>query len=271
LRVLNIVLAHAAVFGLAAIVSSSCQVDYPTTAFRCSPNGDSPTCPTQGGDTYVCCSDDPAALELDAIDVEVTPKYTGRGGVGIPLFSGGNNSLSTSGMCVKEGSVPPAGALADVNAQGCPVPCNPNWGSDDLSDVCGADAICCQTTEIGPEDCILDPELGDSGCWRPVQGDDIEGLGGLGATDWGGADHKTHQDPVGMNCGVFVDGLPQNILDAKGLTSKDVLRACYRRLGVADSRGYCLGGAGQICPLAQPAYRDACEQMNDAQGNGGCG
>ena len=272
LRLLNILLAHAAVFGIAAAVSSSCVVNYPTTAFRCSPAGDAPNCPTAGGDNYQCCSDDPAALDLDDISLFVTPRYTGRGGQGTPLFSGGNNTLSRSGMCVKEGSVPVQGALADINAQGCPVPCNPTWSNSDITSVCGSGTICCETVEIEPEDCVLDPAVGTAGgCWRPVNGGDIVGLGGLEATDWGGSDHATHQDPSGINCKVFVDGLPPDVLASKGLDAQDVLRACYRRLTVANARGFCLGGAGvNACPLAQPGYRDACEQMNDFEGRTGC-
>ena len=104
LRLLNILLGHVAIFGFAAVVSSSCQVNYPVTAFRCSPGGNPPNCPTSDDETYLCCSDDPAALAIteNGIDNFVTPKYQGRGGTGTPLFSGGNNPLSTSGMCADQ-------------------------------------------------------------------------------------------------------------------------------------------------------------------------
>ena len=269
MRLLNLLFAHAAVFGLAALVASSCSVEYPITAFRCDPSGNSPTCPTQGTDTYVCCSDDPAALDLDELSAVVTPRYQGRGGVGTPLFSGGNNTLSRSGMCVEEGSVPVTGALTDPNAQGCPVPCNPTWSSADIQEVCGPGTICCQTAELQPEDCVLDPDVGSSGCWRPATGYDIFNSG---LTDWAGTAHATHQDPSGIKCGDFVEGITQSFLDDKGITRDDVLEACYKRLTVANERGFCLGGAGvAACPLAQPLYRDACEQMNDAQGRTDCG
>ncbi|WP_146158577.1 hypothetical protein [Enhygromyxa salina] len=221
---------------------------------------------------YQCCSDDPAALLLSNLGATVTPDYQGRGGDGTPLFSGGNNPLSKSGMCVKVGSVPPALALADINAQGCPVPCNPNWGSGDLADVCGAGTICCQTTELEPEDCVLDLDMGDNGCYRPVTGTDIMGTGSsTNLTNWGGTKHKTHQDPSGTNCEVFVQGLPPSVLSSNNISSADVLRACYHRLTVADQRGFCLGGGpGVFCPLAQPNYRDACEQLNDQAFLQGC-
>lgn len=272
MRLLKILLAHTVVFGVAILVSSSCGVSYPPTAFRCSPGGDSPNCPTESGATYQCCSDDPAALDLNDISAAVTPDYQGRGGDGTPLFSGGNNPLSKSGMCVKVGSVPPALALADINAQGCPVPCNPDWGSGDLADVCGGGTICCQTTEIEFEDCVLDPNMGDNGCYRPVTGTDIKGTGSsTDLTSWAGTQHKTHQDPSGTNCEVFVAGLPASALK-NGDSPADVLRACYRRLTVANKRGFCLGGGpGVFCPLAQPTYRDACEQRNDAELRQGCG
>jgi hypothetical protein len=266
-------LGHVAIFGVAAAVSSSCLVNYPVTAFRCSPGGTQPNCPTVDDEPYICCSDDPAALVITAngIDDVVTPKYQGRGGVGTPIFSGGNNPLSKSGMCVREGSVPITGALADINAQGCPVPCNPTWDNSDIQAVCGPSTICCQTAEIEPEDCVLDTTVGGSGgCWRPATGNDIEGVGAQGLTNWGGTAHKTHQDPSGTNCQKFVAGIPSNLL-SDDLSAQDVQRECYRRLTVANQRGFCLGGAGvSFCPLAQPTYRDACEQKNDAEGRSGC-
>ena len=275
MRLLNILLGHTLVFGVAVVVSSSCGVNYPTTAFRCSPGGDDPTCPTQGDDIYQCCSDDPAALDLDSIDSFVLPKYPSRaGGTGIPLFSGGNNPLSTSGMCVRAGSVPATGALAEVGAQGCPVPCNPTWSSSDVTSICGTGTICCQTTELQPEDCVLDTTVGDSGgCFRPIKGTDIAGIpGNDNYTDWAPNAHKTHQDPGGINCQVFVGGIPGSVLSDNGIDATDALNACYRRLTTANQRGFCLGGAGvAVCPLAQPAYRDACEQLNDLNGLLGCG
>jgi hypothetical protein len=273
LRLLNILLGHVAIFGIAALVSSSCGVNYPITAFRCSPGGTQPNCPTSGDEKYVCCSDDPAALLItqSGVDNLVTPKYQGRGGSGTPLFSGGNNPLSKSGMCVKEGSVPPSGALADVNAAGCPVPCNPTWSKSDITAVCGANTICCQTVELDPADCVLDPTVGTGGCWRPATGFDIEGVGTQSLTNWGGTAHVTHQDPSGTNCQLFVQGIPNDVLSGANLTRQQVLQQCYRRLTVSNQRGFCLGGAGvNFCPLAQPAYRDACEQRNDAEGRSGC-
>ncbi len=269
MRLLNLLLVHCAAFGAAVLVSTACQPpDYPATAFRCSPAGSEP-CP----DGYICCSDDPAALDLDALDAAVLPKYQGRGGIGTPIFSGGNNSLSISGMCIAEGAVPIEGALADVGAQGCPVPCNPNWVNADVEEVCGSNTICCQTVELEPEDCVLDPGLGDGGCYRPVTGMDITGLGGLDITSWKGTQHATHQDPSGTNCKVFVAGVSQSVLDAKGITAAELQSACFRRLTVADARGFCLGKSPNVsaCPLTRPDYRDACDQLNDAQLLSGCG
>jgi hypothetical protein len=269
LRLANILLGHLLVFGVALVVSSSCQVIYPTTAFRCSPFEPN-NCPTQGGAAYQCCSDDPAALDLDNVNAFVTPSYQGRGGVGTPLFSAGNNPLSKSGMCIKLGSVAPAFALADINAQGCPVPCNPTWSAQNVAAVCGAGTFCCQTTELEPQDCVFDPNDGDAGCFRPVTGDDITGVGTGSFTNWGGTAHATHQDPSGVNCEVFVTGLPASVYDG-GLTPQDVLTECYRRLTVSNQRGFCIGGPGVAgCPLAQPTYIDACEQQNAANFLTGC-
>jgi hypothetical protein len=224
-------------------------------------------CESAGG---LCCSDDPAALLLEDLDAQVTPQYQGGAGEGIPLFSGGNNPLSRWGMCVAAGSVPQGDALDDVNAQGCPIPCNPNWDAADVALICGPARVCCQTVELGPEDCALDPDLGDSGCWRPVTGNDVMGLGGLDSSNWSSTDHATHQDPNGTSCQQFASGLPAEVLADYGLTDQDVFVACVRRLGVADTRGMCTS-ADAACPFAAPSYRDACEQRNDVEGRTGCG
>jgi hypothetical protein len=271
LRLLNILLANVAVFGVAVLISSSCGVNYPVTAFRCDPAAGSGNCPSAGGDTYQCCSDDPAALRLSTIDQHVTPRYQGRGGQGIPVFSGSNNPLSRSGMCVQAGSVPITSALADINAQGCPIPCNPTWSNANIDAVCGPNTICCQTTELEDEDCVLDTSVGPNGCYRPATGYDIGGVGTANFTNWSGTAHKTHQDPSGTNCKVFVEGIPANVLSEAGLTAAEVQNACFRRLTVSNQRGFCLGGANaQVCPLANPFYRDACEKRNDLEGRTGC-
>ena len=264
LRLLNLVLGHLAVFGVAVAVSSSCGVDYPTTAFRCSPGGSDPTCPTESDKTYLCCSDDPTAIDLGNLSADATPNYQNRGGTGVPIFSGGNNPLSKTGMCVESGSVPPVAALTDINAQGCPVPCNPTWPAGDITAVCGAGQICCQTVELEQKDCVFDPDAGDVGCFRPATGADIS----AGLTAWAGTEHATHQDPSGLSCEQFVAGLPPDVLNENALSANDVLNACYRRLTTANQRGFCLGVA--LCPLAQPTYRDICEQLNDVNGLPNC-
>lgn len=272
MRLLNILLANVAVFGVAVLISSSCGVNYPITAFRCDPAAGSGNCPS-AGNTYLCCSDDPAALRLSTIGQLVTPSYQGRGGQGTPLFSGSNNPLSRSGMCVQAGSVPITSALADANAQGCPIPCNPTWSGTNITDVCGPNTICCQTTELEFEDCVLDSSVGANGCYRPATGYDIGGIPGSTAnlTNWSGTAHKTHQDPSGTNCKVFVEGISDSVLTTAGLTAAEILNACFQRLTVANQRGFCLGGANaQVCPLASPFYRDACEQRNDLEGRTGC-
>lgn len=222
-------------------------------------------CEAAGG---LCCSDDPAALSLIDPAAQVLPKYQGRAGEGTPIFSGANNPLSRRGLCVAEGSVPPADALADINAQGCPVPCNPRWSAVDIATICGPARVCCQIVELQFEDCVIDLALGNSGCWRPVIGDDIAGLGGLDATSWSSSAHATHQDPSGTSCQTFVAGIPPSVLDSSGVTAQELLIACFRRLGVADIRGHC--SAANACPFADPGYIDACEQRNLDEGRSGC-
>lgn len=244
----KVVAVYGAVLATAALVSGACQWDYATTAFRCDPSN--PDCPDSGGGPYQCCSDDPAALDLGDLSAFVAPSYAGGGGTGTPLFSGNNNSLGRSGFCVE--AVP---GLIEEGAAGCPIPCNPTWGSDDLAAVCGA-AKCCQTVELEAEDCALDPTLGDSGCYRPVTGTDINGFGGADATNWSGSSHATHQDPNGAGCITFAQG------------DEAIQGACFRRLSVADQRGFCQNV--EVCPLTQPGYIDACSARNAAEGLSGC-
>lgn len=238
--------------------------DFAPFVLRCDPSADDP-CAAFGSDP--CCSDDPTALNLDDIEAFVTPAYQGGGGLGVPIFSGGNNPRSRSGYCLAE-TTPPAVALDDINAQGCRTPCNPTWSASDIASICGPTALCCQTVELEPADCVLDPTLGDAGCFRPVTGMDIQGLGGLDATTWASMSHATHQDPSGLNCEQFVSGLP---LADLGLVASDVLIECYRRLTVANQRGSCFSTSELAsCPLAAPDHVDACEQLNADNGLTGC-
>jgi hypothetical protein len=210
----------------------------------------------------VCCSVDPAALDYTDLAATVLPAYPGSDVVGgVPLFSDLNNDLSQRGVCIAPGSVPLHGTLP--NASDCPVPCNPSWSTQDIAAVCGPGTICCQHIEIEEEDCVLDPDVGDEGCWRPATGADIGAL-----SSWSSTEHASHQDP-GLRadgaCASLIAGLPPE-LDADAVRA-----ACERRLTVGNQHGFCLGGAGvNVCPYAQPSYRDACERMNDAQDRSGC-
>lgn len=242
-------------------VTLACPIPVPPDAERCRPSSPraAKDCSRKGG--FLCCSDDPAALDLDNLDAPSLPAYHLRGETidgGTPLFSDVRNDNSESGWCIEDGSVPPMFVLPN----GCPIPCNPTWDDDEIAAVCGPDVFCCQTVELDAADCVLDPTLGDDGCWRPARGDDIVGLGGLALTDWSAGAHATQQDPGGSMCESFVAGI---------LADDAVLQACLRRLGVANQRGFCIGGPGVTgCPLAQPSFRDACEQLNDEDGRSGC-
>lgn len=246
----------------AASLTLACDPSYPSTGFRCSPSDGASACPDSVN--YLCCSDDPAAIDVNDLAAFVTPKYSGGGGVGLPLFSAAANSLSKSGFCIESGSVPINAAIVE-GAVGCPIPCNPTWDGGQIAQVCGGGSVCCQTVELETKDCGFDPSLGGSGCWRPVNGGDITGLGGLDVSTWGSSDHATHQDPLGKGCQAFVagTGFPPDV------DPQAVLNACYRRLSVADQRGFCLGGSA--CPLDIPGYRSACQQLNDAEGRADCG
>jgi hypothetical protein len=229
-----------------------------TIGFPCDPSADT-TC---GGQ---CCSDDPTAILLSDLEAWVTPLYFGNGGSGTPVFSANNNGLSSWGSC----EAPTPIGLQEPGAMGCPIPCNPTWSSPDVASVCGLGRVCCQTVELEFEDCVFDPDIGDNGCYRPVTGNDIVGLGGLDATNWGPTAHKTHQDPNGTSCEAFVASLDPGELANNGVTDQEVLTACYRRLGVANVRGFCMDGA-MVCPYADPNYVDACEQRNASNFLTGC-
>lgn len=233
---------------------------------RCDPSEPDP-CAEFGGE-HSCCSDDPAAIDFGDLSAFVLPQYQGRDGQGTPFFSGGNNRLSRSGACVDSSSVTPGEALVDMKAQGCPVPCNPTWDNAEITALCGNGARCCMAQEIQPQDCIFDSAIG---CWRPVTGRDITGFGGADATTWAPNEHATHQDPGGTNCTLFAEGIPATLFTDYNITQSDLLLACYHRLTVANQRGWCSNSLGlDTCPYEDPAYVDACEQLNLDQGFDGC-
>ena len=162
-----------------------------------------------------------------------------------PLFSGLNNALGTSGMCVRTRDIPAGSGLSAPAAANCPIPCNPTWDDTDVDAVCGADRICCQTRVIQPEDCIQD----EDGDWRPATGADVL----TNATNWSSTRHRTHQDPNGEGCALFVG--------SNDTTTNPDFLGCVEQLTVANQRGFCLAlGPGAACPGAD--MLDACEQIN---------
>lgn len=189
-----------------------------------------PCKPIEGNDCptgHVCCSDDPATVQ------GLLPNYFNKGVVddqiGTPLFSDANNDRSYWGYCIDTSEfVSPLG-------NGCPVPCNPTWTSEQNSTICGG-SRCCPFTAVDPaKDCVVDP---DSGRWRTVRGADF--LNEL--TGWGNG-HTTHQDPFLESCELLADG------------DEDARVDCIRQLGVADQRGYCFA-------LDCPCVEDVCDQKN---------
>jgi hypothetical protein len=260
-RWLTTLFVYTSAFVGAGLLATACDPTYGVTSFRCDPAN--PDCPTDfGTGSYVCCSDDPAALDLDDLGAAALPRYAGKSGSGTPLFSGTNNNLSRSGFCIDTAQVPPSAAIQDPGSGfGCPLPCNPTWSNSDIQTVCGAGTVCCQSVELDEKDCALDPDLGDSGCWRPVTGNDIDSnaFDGLKTSNWSPSAHVTHQDPNGTGCTAFITASGGN---------NQALSACFRRLSVADQRGFCQSG---VCPLTDPAYRDACERKNDGEGRTNCG
>lgn len=245
MRLAKLISLYCAVFGVSALVTANCiSVNYSDVPFRCMPSMGANNCP----DGYICCSDDPAALDFDEDgDPEGTflPGYgdhAGKDGYATPIFSGENNNRGSSGMCVREGSVNSDVALTEAEAVGCPIPCNPHWDDDELESVCGEKAACCPTVPLESEDCVLDDR---TDCYRPVTGLDIGDQ-----TDWSSKAHATHQDPGGKGC--------EELDSGKG----DKWRACLQRLTVADSRGFCVGLADTPGGEGCPEMVDACEELN---------
>jgi hypothetical protein len=211
------------------------------------PRGCSPRQQGEPAGAYTCCSDDPAA------SAGALPDYEGLGiGGGTPFFSGINNGIGTSGLCTKTGEIPAGSGLNEAAAANCPIPCNPTWADNEVTTVCGASRVCCQTQELQPSDCVQDFVTGQ---WRPVTGLDI-GVGnsdGTVVTDWSPVAHATHQDPNASGCLLLANG------DDQSSTFID----CMVQLRVANERGVCMAlAAGQTCPLATPSYVDACAAMN---------
>ncbi|MBV1858081.1 MAG: hypothetical protein KUG77_06685 [Nannocystaceae bacterium] len=191
------------------------------------------------GSDYACCSDDPAAVGGDV------PEYQNVSSGSTPLFSGNNNNLGTSGMCVRTSDIPVGSGLSEPSAANCPLPCNPTWEAGNVEAVCGASRVCCQTRALQPEDCILD---GDT--WRPATGADIL----EGVSNWAPTRHRTHQDPNGQGCSIFAGSTD---------VGNDAFQDCIEQLGVADQRGWCQAlQPGEACPGDQPGYLNACDQIN---------
>ncbi|GEM_PF-1264617 len=232
---------YGGVFVLGAITATACKPDYKTFAFRCSPRQPE-NCPDGRGDDFMCCSDDPAASGGKNPRYLLAQREVG-GETGDPIFSGGRNAASTSGMCVRISEIPVTFAIGDPPATNCPIPCNPKWSGSRVNQVCGVGNVCCQTTELHPTDCV-----NDNGTWRPAVGSDNGVL-----TRWG--DQETSQDTsspgIGAGCTAF----------AGGDTTSPAYLDCVAQLSVANQRGFCLPGDVR-CPLALPEYLDACECMN---------
>lgn len=232
MNLLKTALTYAALFGLGAVTSVACfEPELGNPSFRCSPAAGG-GCP----EGEQCCSDDPAALGGKL------PKFGNAAGeaYGTPIFSNNNNQLSTQGMCVNTEGIP------STLVNGCPLPCNPTWSSDEIVAVCGS-PVCCQTQELDPnKDCVVDPMTMR---WRAVTGADIfliDPSTKKPLTSWGGL-HSTNQDPQGSNCDIFARG--------GGTTAdEDTKNDCIRQLSVANQRGFCYSEC--------PCIEDVCEMKN---------
>ncbi|MEM6991072.1 MAG: hypothetical protein AAF721_11255, partial [Myxococcota bacterium] len=214
LSVIRLIALYGVALGVGATVATSCiGVNYPTVAFRCNPR-QSDNCP----DSHFCCSDDPAAED------GALPNYTNKNisGGQTPYFSGINNGLGTSGMCVNRDDIPTGSGLLEPSAANCPIPCNPTWTREEIDVVCGASRVCCQTTELEQSDCVRGE---NDDAFRPVTGADIGSL-----TDWNAGAHMTHQDPAGIACTGF----------ANNDQTSPVFLDCIAQLTVAGDGAECV-------------------------------
>lgn len=225
MHLLKTALSYVAIFSVGAVTSVACfEPEFGNPSFRCSPATDD-ACP----EDQKCCSDDPATTG------GLIPSYYTMGSkYGAPIFSGNNNVLSTSGMCVE------TGGFQSPFANGCPVPCNPTWDAGRLLEICGdpLTAKCCQTQEMDPnKDCIM-----ADGKWRAVTGTDIKVI-----TSWGPM-HTTNQDPNGTYCMTFAT--------VNGVLKEDAFEDCLDQLTVANQRGFC------YAPTECPCIEDVCALRN---------
>ncbi|MBL8974659.1 MAG: hypothetical protein JNK56_28955 [Myxococcales bacterium] len=230
-------LTYVAIFCVGAVTSVSCFVpEFENPSFRCNPSkaATSDVCP----DAEVCCSDDPATTKgrlPNYFNGKNDAKY------GVPIFSGANNPLSSSGMCVE------VGGFTSPFTTGCPVPCNPKWTQPERDAICGVGSLCCQMQELDPaKDCVLDPI---DNKWRAATGADIPKL-----TTWGDK-QTTNQDPQGDGCTLFASNGGATAVDMAAQTD------CFAQLTVADQRGFCYKTCPcieDVCAMKNPGYVSPC-------------
>lgn len=202
--------------------------------------------PRESGEAfgYKCCSTDPATLDgsLPAYEMKQIPDSS------TPIYADAANDAGTWGMCVRTTDIPLGSGLLSATAENCPIPCDPTWADDDVTAVCGAGRVCCQTTELGAKDCVQ-----ENGVWRPVTGADIGDPDVEPTSVWNNAAHDTHQDPNGNVC-----------LALAGDSTNEVFLECIQTLSVANKRGFCMSlQPGQICPEKSPSYQSACDLLNE--------
>lgn len=220
MKALNLLILCGTALGVGATTAVSCVPEVPTVSFRCNPRGPSPQCP----DDQFCCSDDPSSASSGL------PDYR-PGGTPTPIFASNNNGLSARGMCVRLSDLDPGTGLPLNN---CPVPCDPTWNDEQVDAVCGSQRKCCQTVQLEAKDCVSDG------------GSSVEPANGLDAWNniannpaceddprncWRPSDFATHQDPNFEACLRLSEDLEMSLED------------CIGKLGVADTRGFCMSAA----------------------------
>ncbi len=228
-------LTYVAIFSVGTVTTVACfEPDFENPSFRCNPSANGGLCP----ESEVCCSDDPATIGGRVPNYYEPTRLDDI--YDVPIFSGANNTLSSSGMCIDVAGLP---AMPFVNR--CPVPCNPTWSAAEHNRVCGEMSFCCQTQELDPVlDCV-----NVEGKWRAVTGADI-GVQSDGKviTNWGDL-HTTNQDPFGENCTLFSSG------------NNDVKEDCFDQLSVANQRGFCKESCPcveDVCDMKNPGYIPKC-------------
>jgi hypothetical protein len=232
LHLLKTALSYVAIFCVGAVTSVSCFE--PSSAIRRSAAAQPKTTTRMPGRSEVLLgrSFDHRGQEAELLHADGAQRRE----YGTPIFSGNNNPLSTSGMCVE------TGGFTSPFPNGCPVPCDPTWDAVDAAEICGTTSKCCQMQELdATKDCVLDPAT-TSGARSP-------------------APTFLQARPRGARCTrpTRTRSAPTACCSRRAAAAPVAMEAfddCLDQLTVADQRGFCYD------PNKCPCIEDVCAMKN---------